>query len=247
MAESIQFDDVSYRYGRRPNVIDGLSWVVPVGKTVLLGPNGAGKSTLLMLAAGVYRPRTGHCVLGDLDSRNSTRDYRARVGVMPQRATATKGLTVREHVSYAGWLKGMSRSAAWQASVGALEQVGLQGHAQRPSQALSGGEMRRMALAAALAPAPDVLLLDEPTAGLDPAERVRFRRVLSELPRDVDVLVSTHQVDDLHEVYTTVAVLAQGRVTFEGTIAGFEALAGDGAADGSSMERAYAASIAGAP
>lgn len=224
----LTFEHVTFRYRRAlPPVLADFSWHVPPGKTVLLGPNGAGKSTLLSLGADALRPARGRISLNDLDAteRSQRPAYRRAVGWMPQHVRAVPGLTAREQVAYAAWLKGVDRRAAWNAALEALTWVGLTELARRKTSTLSGGQLRRVGLAQVLAHDAQVLLLDEPTVGLDPAQRARFRERLIGLPQERPVVVSTHQVDDLTELFDTVVVLEDGCIRFAGTVTEFMALA----------------------
>lgn len=246
----IRFSDVCFSYpraspfGRRQApVFDAFSWETPDGSTVLLGPNGAGKTTLLSLAATALRPTHGSVRLDELDGgkRDERRAIRRAVGWLPQQMRAVPGLSVREQVAYAGWLKGMPRAAAWREALPALQRVDLHADADRPTAQLSGGQQRRVGLAQLLVHDADLLLLDEPTVGLDPSQRARFRDVLRALAQDVPVVVSTHQVDDLTTLFETVVVLDRGAVRFQGTVDAFLALGGAGRAH--PAEAAYASLI----
>lgn len=238
----LTFEDVTYTYGRRQQpVLSAFSWAMPSGKTVLLGPNGAGKSTLLGLGADAHRPTRGRVRIGALTS-SRCRDrsaFRRAVGWMPQHIRAVPGLTAREQVAYAGWLKGLGQRHAWSAAAAALDRVGLMELAHRKVSTLSGGQLRRVGLAQLLVHDAQVLLLDEPTAGLDPAQRSRFRELVAALPPERPVIVSTHQVDDLSELFDTVVILDGGRIRFAGTVAAFLDLAPNSAA-GRQAEAAYA-------
>lgn len=237
----LAFSDISfsYRRGARP-VFSGFSWSVPPGKTVLLGPNGAGKSTLLALGANALRPNKGSVLLNGLDpGRPGDRaTFRKAVGWMPQQARAVPGLTTQEQVAYAGWLKGLTGDTAWAAAEVALATVELAEHAHERTSRLSGGQLRRVGLAQALMRDPDVLLLDEPTAGLDPAQRARFRALLTDLAPEKSLVVSTHQVDDLSELFDWVVILQAGTIRFEGAVGEFLDLAPSG--DPRPAEAAYA-------
>lgn len=214
---------VSFRYGRR-TVFDGLDVEFPTGRTVLLGPNGAGKSTLLAVLADALQLRSGAVLLEQRPKPGrgaGRRAFRRAVAWLPQSVRVFPGLTVREHVAYTGWLKGLSRAEAWAAAAPALTQVDLTALADRKATQLSGGQARRMGIAGALAHGARVLLLDEPTAGLDPDQRERFRGLLQQLPQDLTVVVSTHQTEDVADAYDRVAVLVAGRVPFTGTLDGF--------------------------
>ncbi|MBA2555739.1 MAG: ATP-binding cassette domain-containing protein [Chloroflexi bacterium] len=225
---SIRYEKVDFRYRRSgPVVLDGFSWEVPEGRTVLLGPNGAGKTTLLSLGAAALQPWGGQVHLGPVDSarRRDRESFRRAVGWMPQHVRAVPGLLCREQVTYAGWLKGMSTREAWTAASAALSQVGMMELAERMTSQLSGGQLRRVGLAQALVHDARVLLLDEPTAGLDPAQRARFRETLAALPPEETVLVSTHQVDDLSELFDTVVVIDRGVIRYQGSVTAFLDLA----------------------
>lgn len=241
---TLAFAQITFSYGRfsRP-VLREFSWAVPRGRTVLLGPNGAGKSTLLALGADAIAPSRGSVTLGGLD-RGRRRDrapYRRAVGWMPQQIRAIPGFTAREQVAYAGWLKGLSRSRAWASAPVALAAAGLERLPNRRASALSGGELRRLGIAQTLIHDAQVLLLDEPSAGLDPAQRARFRELIAALPGDCQVVVSTHEIEDLSELFDTVVVITEGVIRFEGSTSDFLAR-GDGPRR---AERAYASIIGG--
>ena len=209
-----------FSYGRKL-VISDLSVLFAPGRTVLLGPNGAGKSTLMAMLASVLRPRGGSIRLQLPEGSEPTygrRSYRSRIAWLPQNITPMPGLTVREHVAYSGWLKGMRRSDAWRASERDLIRFDLSALAGSKATQLSGGQTRRMALAGSLVHDADVILLDEPTAGLDPNQRDHFRKVLADLPSDVITVVSTHQTEDLIESYNQAIVLVDGSIRFQGPV-----------------------------
>lgn len=237
----LKFCDVYFSYGRRP-VLSGFSWSVPAGRTVLLGPNGAGKSTILSMGAGEKRPRRGAVLMGDGSQRRAS--LRRVIGYMPQHIRPVPGLTVADQVAYAAWLKGVKTSDAPRAAGTVLREVDLIDVAGQRATTLSGGQLRRLGLATALAHEAEVLLLDEPSVGLDPAQRRRFRDVLSRLEGPMSVVVSTHLVDDLSDLFDNVAVLAGGNVVFQGSTAEFLAHAPD-RSPGSPAEAAYAALVPG--
>ncbi|GLV78543.1 MULTISPECIES: ABC transporter ATP-binding protein [Streptomyces] len=238
---TIQLEACAFTYGRRkPPVLRALTYAVPDGFTVLLGPNGAGKSTLLKLAAGVNDPTAGSVRLGHLSSRS--REYRQRVAWMPQSITAMTGLTAREQVAYTGWLKGMNRSEAWTAAAEALARVELSDRTDVKTKHLSGGQLRRVGVASALVHDAAVLLLDEPTAGMDPTQRRVFRDLIVGLATtDVRVLMSTHDVGDLAEEADHVTVLTNGRIRFTGATGDFLAHAPAGTPEARRAEAAYTA------
>lgn len=236
-----------YRRGRRA-ILDGLDLLFPAGNTVLLGPNGAGKSTLLAIGASAKAPQSGEVGFGALRAarRADLRAYRRAVSWLPQRASFLSGMTCREHVAYVGWLKGMGERQAWRAAPAAIERVGLAEKAAHKVDTLSGGQRQRLAIAQALVHRAELLLLDEPTVGLDPRQRRRFLDLLVELRGSVNVIVSTHDIADLDQAFDTVVVLEGGRPRFLGGVPEFEQHAEAGSAPGRRLESAYSVLLGGA-
>ncbi len=221
----IELRDITFAYKRDRDIFSRFSLVLGAGRTVLLGPNGAGKSTMLALLANALEPKSGSVVLDkDLSpqaSRVQRTQFRRTVAWLPQQIHPFPSLTVREQVAYMGWLKGVPRSESWSRSIAALEKVELIERANDSARSLSGGQMRRMGLAGALVHQARVILLDEPTAGLDPSQRNRFRELLTSIPDEVCVVVSTHQTEDVHDSYHRAVLLADGGIQFDGTITEF--------------------------
>ncbi|NSC21371.1 ATP-binding cassette domain-containing protein [Streptomyces albus subsp. chlorinus] len=220
-----------------PPVLSRLNYSLAPGLTILLGPNGAGKSTLLRLAAAVTYPRSGTVTYQGIPSHKKV--YRAAVAWMPQQITSMSGLTAREQVAYTGWLKGMNKRDAWESAAQALSRVDLRAQADIKTKRLSGGQLRRVGVASALVHNARVLLLDEPTAGMDPKQRRIFRDILATLADEVQVLLSTHDVADLAEECDQVTVLDAGRIIFTGDTRAFLAHAPAGTAPGRAAEAAY--------
>lgn len=218
---SLAAEGVSFSYGfRRTKVFDHLEWSVPEGATtLLLGSNGAGKSTLLKLLAGVERPTSGRVSLAGHTRRRTLFE---QVGWMPQVIRPVRGLTVLEQVEYAAWLAGMHRRDARVRAQAAVEAVDLGALHSRRATELSGGQLRRLGLAQALCRRVHVLLLDEPTAGLDPAQSQLLRGILRGLDVPGGIVVSTHQADELAEASDRLAVLDSGSFRFDGTVAEFK-------------------------
>lgn len=233
--------DCSFRYRKDIPVFRDLTVEFEPGATVLLGPNGAGKSTLLSLIVGLLRPDAGTVRVGDLvsDARRTRSRYRRSVGWLPQHVAAMPGLKVREQVAYAGWLKGLNRRDAWVNAARALGRVGLQDLAERPSRALSGGQLRRVGIAQTLVHDAKLIVMDEPAAGLDPQQRRVLREVLNSVVGDVDLLVSTHQTEDISDIYQHVAVLDDGVIRFHGEVPAFLARARPGVEPSRQAEDAY--------
>ena len=232
----VTLEDVVVRLGRR-DVLKGLTWQLPArGRTLLLGRNGVGKTTTLRVASGGLRPRTGAvCVEGE---RLSKAPLRRVVALMPQQITSVPGLSVLEQVAFAGWLAGRSEQDARRAADRALHQVDLYELRDRKPSTLSGGELRRVGLAEVLARPSEVLLLDEPTAGLDPIQRANFRELL--LTVDQPTVVSTHQLDDVDDLFARVDVLEAGRMVYSGATEDFLAH-GQGLDTARRAESAFAA------
>ncbi|URM89665.1 ATP-binding cassette domain-containing protein [Streptomyces sp. MRC013] len=239
----LHYQACTFRYprGSRP-VLDRLDLRFSPGHTVLLGPNGAGKSTLLSLGASATAPRSGSVRYGRLDpaDRKHVRAYRRKVSWLPQRPGFLPGMTCREHVAYVGWLKGMRERDAWRAASRAIERGELADKLTDKIRTLSGGQRQRIAIAQALVHDAELLLLDEPTVGLDPHQRRRFLDLLISLRGTVHVIVSTHDIGDLDEAFDEVVVLEAGRSRFRGTVDEFAARARPGCAPGRRLESAYA-------
>ena len=187
----------------------------------LLGPNGAGKTTLLRLLATALPPSRGKVrVLGrDVEVLAERTEIRRRLGYLPQEVGFPRGFTAFAFVDYIALLKEWADPAARHAEVRrVLDQVGLSDAATKRIRAMSGGQRRRVALAQALLGSPPVLILDEPTTGVDPEQRVTLRTVLAELARTSIVVLSTHQTDDVAALCERVVVLDRGRVRYDGAI-----------------------------
>jgi ABC-2 type transport system ATP-binding protein len=240
----LHYRSCTFRYPRASHpVLDRLDLELSSGHTVLLGPNGAGKSTLLSLGASAARPQSGSVRYADLDPavRGNVRAYRRKVSWLPQRPGFLPGLTCREHVAYVGWLKGMREREAWAAAPEAIERVGLTDKMNDKVKTLSGGQQQRIAIAQALVHEAELLLLDEPTVGLDPHQRRRFLDLLASLRGTADVVVSTHDIGDLDETFDEVVVLESGRSRFRGSVAEFTAHAQPDCPPGRRLESAYGA------
>lgn len=216
LESEVTIEGVYFSYGRHGEIFHGFDCELYSGKTVLLGPNGAGKSTLFRIMAGILKPSAGRVILPD--SPGPVSPSRSQVALMPQDVPPIPGLRVDEQVAYSGWLAGLSRRDAQSRAVGVLAAVNLSDKASSRASRLSGGQLRRVGLAQALVVNPQVLLLDEPTAGLNPAQRHSFREVLKSVPSgDQVVVVSTHLVDDIEDLYDRVVVMNEGCVIFAGT------------------------------
>ncbi|MEU9122940.1 ATP-binding cassette domain-containing protein [Streptomyces sp. NPDC048506] len=241
------FKDCTFGYRKGRPIFSGFDLEIDRDSSVLLGPNGAGKSTLLKLAAGIHAPWSGRIEFGHITTshRKHRREWRTRIGWLPQEVTPVPGLRVREQVAYAGWLKGLSKAEAWTASRSALSRMNLLDLSERPSHQLSGGQLRRLGISQALVHRADIVLLDEPTAGLDPAQRGSFRKVIEGLANDVQVVISTHQTEDLADIFDSVIVLCDGRRVHQDSVSDFLAHADPNTPAERKAESAYGNIISG--
>jgi ABC-2 type transport system ATP-binding protein len=192
--------------------LQNLTLRVRTGVLGLLGPNGAGKSTLMRILATVTRPTRGHVLWNDIDIVSSPDPLRMVLGYLPQDFGIYPHLTAFEFLEYLAAVKGLNGSSAHHRIEELLSVVNLADVRNRPLGGFSGGMRQRVGIAQALLNDPQLLIVDEPTAGLDPEERVRFRNLLSELSGDRIVILSTHIVSDVEAVATNIAILAHGQL-----------------------------------
>jgi ABC-2 type transport system ATP-binding protein len=215
---NVQVRGLSRRFGRALAVA-GVDLQIGVGVFGLLGPNGAGKTSLLRMMATAVRPTSGTVLLLGCDPgvHNQRRDIRRRLGYLPQNPGYYPGFTVTEFVEYFALLKEVPAARVPGAVATAVQRVGLGDRARARLRTLSGGMLRRAAIAQAIVNEPELLLLDEPTAGLDPEQRVAFRALLRELGQRATVVVSTHLVEDVGAACGQLALMDRGRIVFHGT------------------------------
>ena len=210
----LKIDNLTKRYGDK-TAIDQVSCSLTSGVTGLLGANGAGKSTLMRMVCGVMKPTSGSITL---DQYNVTeKEYRNLIGYLPQDFGYYPEFTGMEFLLYVAALKGLDRQTAGMRSRELLEQVNLEKDGAKKIKTYSGGMKRRLGIAQALLNRPKLIVLDEPTAGLDPKERVRFRHIFEQLGRDNIVLLSTHIVSDIEKCADRVMVIKEGKKVFDGT------------------------------
>jgi ABC-2 type transport system ATP-binding protein len=216
---SIEVLGIEKRFGSTP-ALEAVTLGVSPGITGLLGPNGAGKTTLLRIMATVLAPDRGVLrLLGRDPSRADERmEIRRRLGYMPQEPGFYRNFTVFEFVDYVAILKKLTERRARHDEVRrVLSLVELAEVSRRKVKGLSGGMRRRLVLAQALLGNPDLLVLDEPIAGMDPEQRLRFREIVSQLPNRPLVVLSTHQTEDVAALCERVVVLHGGLIRFDGT------------------------------
>ncbi len=244
---NVEITGLTRRFGRTMAVA-GVDLKTGPGVFGLLGPNGAGKTSLLRMMATAVPPTSGRLrLLGrDPGCYGPRREIRRRLGYLPQHLGYYPGFTVAEFVEYFALLKEMPASRVPAAVAAAVDQVELGGSAKAKLRTLSGGMLRRVGIAQAIVNEPELLLLDEPTAGLDPEQRVTFRALLRDLGQRATVIVSTHLVEDVGTACTQVALMDQGKIIFHGT-PGDLATRGEGHGTGDApLERGYSAVLTGA-
>ncbi len=247
MGINVRAAGVNQRFGRT-EVLADLNLSVGRGVFGLLGPNGAGKTTLLRTLATAIEPSSGSLRLLGFDPADpgERRAFRRRLGYLPQTLGYYPNFTVFEFVEYFALLKELPNKEVKPAVARAIERVGLGERARSKMKTLSGGMIRRVGIAQAIVNEPELLLLDEPTAGLDPEQRVLFRTLIREFGERGTVVVSTHLVEDVGVACSEVALMHGGKIVFRGTPAELSAR-GEGHAIGDSpLERGYGAVLAGA-
>ena len=247
MELNIQAVGIRQRFGRT-EVLRDMNLSVGRGVFGLLGPNGAGKTTLLRTLATAIDPSAGQLRLLGFDPSDpgEKRALRRRLGYLPQSLGYYPNFTVFDFVEYFALLKEMPPKEVRPAVARAIERVGLEDRAKSKLKTLSGGMIRRVGIAQAIVNDPDLLLLDEPTAGLDPEQRVGFRSLIREVGERGTVVVSTHLVEDVGAACTEVALMDGGDILFRGTPDELR-VRGEGHEVGDSpLERGYTSVLAGA-
>ena len=209
--------DLSKRYGNGVQALDRISLTIGPGMFGLLGPNGAGKSTLMRTLATLQEADSGSATLGAIDMLRDKDAVRRVLGYLPQEFGVYPKVTATEMLDHFARLKGLTDAKSRKATVDALlERVNLAAVRNQKLGGFSGGMRQRFGIAQALLGSPKLIIVDEPTAGLDPEERVRFHNLLADIGRDVIVILSTHIVDDVADLCPRFAVISKGRVLLEG-------------------------------
>ncbi len=213
----LSFDRLTKHYGNKI-AVDCVSATLEPGVYGLLGANGAGKTTLMRMLCAILESTSGEVLLDGQDVISMGADYRNVLGYLPQDFGYYPNYTAMEFLMYIAALKGIPKKIARQRAKQLLEEVGLSNVANKKVGTFSGGMKQRVGIAQALLNNPDILILDEPTAGLDPKERVRFRNLLSDYAGDKIVILSTHIVSDMEAIADEVLLMKKGRFVLQGTV-----------------------------
>ena len=215
----IKIENLNKIYRGGNYAVKNLNLEIPNGMFGLLGPNGAGKSTLMRILVTLMKPTSGKVYVNDMELSKNRREIRSMLGYLPQDFSFFSKLKTYEFLDYTARLAGMKNGAVRRAAVDQmLEEVGLFEARDRNANKLSGGMKRRLGIAQALINDPQIIIVDEPTTGLDPEERIRFRNLLSTIStRDVIIILSTHIVGDISSTCDNMALLNKGKLAFSGS------------------------------
>lgn len=209
--------DITVTFKNGTRAVDHVSFQMDKGIYGLLGENGAGKTTLMRVLTTILKPREGTVFLDDVEYKeDSYEKLRRKIGYLPQELGLYPNLTVKETLEYMGSLAGMSKAGCRERMEYYLEKTSLSQHRNKKNRQLSGGMKRRVGLIQALLHEPQVLVIDEPTTGLDPEERIRIRNLLVDFSRERIVLFSTHVVEDLAATCNQLAIMKKGRLVYQG-------------------------------
>jgi ABC-2 type transport system ATP-binding protein len=210
----LSVDRLSKQY-KNKIAVDRVSFTLSEGVTGLLGANGAGKTTLMRMMTGILVPTSGEITADGIAVQ--TEEYRSLLGYLPQDFGYYPEFTAKEFIQYIAALKGLEKRHAKRKTDELLEVVGLSNVANKKIKTFSGGMKQRVGIAQAIVNDPKILILDEPTAGLDPKERVRFRNLIAEIGKNTIVLFSTHIVSDIDSIAKSLLMMRDGQIIYEGT------------------------------
>ncbi|MDE5865596.1 MAG: ABC transporter ATP-binding protein, partial [Lachnospiraceae bacterium] len=215
----ITIEDLTVTFKNKVTAIDHANLEITKGIFGLLGENGAGKTTLMRVLTTVLSPTSGTVTLdGILYSEGNYEKIQRKIGYLPQEIDLYPGLTVQECLEYMGDLSGISKQICKERIEYYLEKTSLSEHRKKKIKQLSGGMKRRVGLVQALLNEPEFLIVDEPTTGLDPEERIRIRNLLVDFSEGRTVLFSTHVVEDLTATCNQLAVMKKGRFLYAGSV-----------------------------
>ncbi len=216
MENKIEIKNVDKFYGKK-QALYNINLTINQGMFGLLGRNGAGKTTLMKTLATLHQKKSGNITVCGVPIEN-TKEIRSMTGYLPQDFSMYPTMTVEESLDYLGILSGMTKDIRQNRIDVLLKRVNLTEHKHKKVKALSGGMKRRLGIAQALLHDPQVLIVDEPTAGLDPEERIRFRNLLCEVAEERIVILSTHIVGDIEATCEDISIMNNGRILWQGTV-----------------------------
>lgn len=211
---------------KKTEVLKGIDYTFTNGVYGVLGPNGAGKTTLIRSIAGLYTPKSGQ-ILYNGTPINKSKDFLSKLGYLPQGFGIFKELKPVEALLLMANLKGVDKKEAQKDAKRVLEIVNLSDAVDKKVGAFSGGMLRRLGIAQALLGDPEIIIFDEPTAGLDPEERLRFKNIISRLSKEKTVIISTHIVEDIEAVCDKIIVMNDGKIIKSGSCGEIEQCADD--------------------
>lgn len=217
MSMELHINNLSKTYKNGVKALDNVSLVIPAGMYGLLGPNGAGKSTLMRTLATLQEPDSGSAMLGGIDVLKQKEELRQRLGYLPQEFGVYPRISAQDMLSHIALLKGITHAKDRKSVVEwMLKRCNLYDDRKKALTSFSGGMRQRFGIAQALIGNPQLLIVDEPTAGLDPGERNRFYNLLAEIGEQVIVILSTHIVEDVMDLCTNMAIIHNGKVLYQG-------------------------------
>jgi ABC-2 type transport system ATP-binding protein len=217
MSMELKISNLSKTYKNGVKALDNISLTIPRGMYGLLGPNGAGKSTLMRTLATLQEPDSGSVSLGDIDVLKQKDEVRRRLGYLPQEFGVYPRISAQDMLSHLALLKGITNARERKEAVSTmLQRCNLYDVRKKALTGFSGGMRQRFGIAQALIGNPQLLIADEPTAGLDPGERNRFYNLLAEVGEQVVVILSTHIVEDVMDLCTNMAIVHMGKVLYQG-------------------------------
>lgn len=215
----LELNNISKVY-RDKKAVNQISFVLKPGVIGLLGANGAGKTTLMRIICGILKPTEGTVIYKENGKKLDVSDemFRDILGYLPQDFGYYPGFTGKEFLMYMAALKGIEKDTAMRKTKELLKLVNLEEAASKKIKTYSGGMKQRLGIAQAILNDPKIIILDEPTAGLDPKERVRFRNLIADLGREAIVILSTHIVSDVEHIASRIMMMKNGNIIFDGTL-----------------------------
>lgn len=246
----LKLEQISFKYRSlfaKTTVIDNLSWKLDPGITGVLGPNGSGKTTLMRLIDRSLRESSGDITVDGAQVRTDSevRHFRRQLGILPQNPSFVPWMTAAGTLEYLAWVYQIRRETLGHIVSSSLESVDLLAHASKPVRKLSGGQKQRLAFACATLGRPRLLLLDEPTAGLDPTARLIIRELIHKQGEHATVLLSTHLLEDVAHLCPRVGILKDGQIAYSGSFSALEkTIEPVEGSTGSAFEQAYGRIIA---